>query len=143
MAQRFSFVHVVRDEQHRGAGRPQSADCVPDVTARRGVEAFGELVQHDQPGPIDERQDEEEPLALPSAEGTERAAAVLHQAEGDEQRLGVADRPAAEEPHRLVDPHPLGQGGVLELAPDQGAEGLGLPTGVHPEDTDPAGVGTP
>jgi len=48
VAQRLGLVHVVGDQQYRGAGLAQRQDGIPDVAPRSRAEALGELVEDHQ-----------------------------------------------------------------------------------------------
>src|SRR4051795_9410364 len=70
-AQHLGLVELVRDEQHRRPGVAQLGHGGPDLAPCRRVQALGQLVEDDQPGLIEQRQDEEQPLTLATAHRTE------------------------------------------------------------------------
>ena len=74
-AERLRLIHLVGHEQHGGALVVQLTHSGPHVAPRGRVQALGQLVEDHQPRPVEQRQDEEQPLALAAAEGREHRPA--------------------------------------------------------------------
>jgi hypothetical protein len=111
----------------------QLGDGGPDIATRGWVESLRELVEDHEPWPAQQRQDEEQPLSLATAERCERGSPPLAQPELLEQPLTVACITAGEERGRLADAQPIGQRRLLQLAADQRTQLLGLRGRVEPK----------
>ena len=79
VAEALGLVHEVRDQDDRGAAVADLLDEVPGDPPRGGVEPRGHLVEEDDLGRADERQSDEQPLALPAGEAREGSVPLLRE----------------------------------------------------------------
>ena len=111
------LVHEVRHEHDRGAILPDLSDQIPCRSSRLGIQPLSELVEEDQLGGVDERQRDEEPLALTPRQAVEGLISLLLQPPSSEELIAV-DRAAGERREQfqgLGDSEPAGQRRILQL----------------------------
>ena len=131
VAQRLCLVELVRDQQHRRTGVVELGDRRPDLAPGGRVEALGELVEDHQPGPVEQRQHQEQPLPLAAAQARERGPASVRQPELLQQPVTVGRPATGEQVDRLGDPEPVRQAGALQLAADLLSQPVGVPDRVQ------------
>ena len=90
VAQALGLLHEVRDEDDRHALVSDALDQRPRVTPGLGIESGGELVEHRELWPADERQRDRQPLALSPGELREARLALAGETEQRQQRRGSA-----------------------------------------------------
>jgi hypothetical protein len=124
---------------------PECSWRTASQTPRRaaGIQALGQLVEYHQPRPVEQRQDQEQPLPLTPAERGERRAAPLRQPELLEQLAAGPGARGGEQVDRLGHPQPVRQRRVLQLAADQRPQLRGRGRGVVAEHGQRAGVRPP
>ena len=141
LAQRFGLVELVRDQQDGGAGVAQLGHRTPHLATRGRVETLGQLVEDHQPRAVEQRQHEEQPLSLATAQpGVRRPPQVL-EPELLQQRAPVARPRPGEEGDRLRDPQPVRQTRALQLAADLRPQPVGVMDRIEAEHAELAGVG--
>lgn len=96
------------------------------------------VVQDHKPWVVDQRQHQEQPLALATAQGRKGGSAPVCQPETLDQVPGV---PPSKQAYSFANPESIGQGRALELAADFGSEEVGLGNGVEAEDAQRPRVG--
>ena len=140
VAEPLGLLDVVGDQHDGRAPVADPADDVPGVAAADRVEVLGELVEEHEPGPADQGQGHEQPLALAAGQGGEGPAPQVAQL----PLLGqLVERPGArvqrrEQPSASPHPHAVGEGGVLELGADPPAQPVAGRAGSRPStDTSP------
>ena len=142
VAEVLGLVHEVGDEHDRGAAGADLADQLPRRTSRLGIETLGELVEEHHLGRVDERERDEQSLALATREAVKRLAALALQAPSFDQVVGrhrlVGER--AEQLERLRDGETSGQRGVLQSGSDSLTERNDLSARIEAEHAHVAAV---
>ena len=136
VAQRLGLVELVGDQQHRRTGVVELRDRRPDLAPGGRVEALGELVEDHQPGPVEQRQHQEQPLPLAAAQARERGPASVRQPELLQQQVAVGRPATGEQVDCLGDPEPVRQPGALQLAADLLSHPVGVPDRVQAQHPD-------
>ena len=120
-----------------------AADDVPRVPTPDGIEVLGELVEEHELGAAHEGEGDEQPLSFAAGqrgEGTTQEVGELplrgQLVEGLRRRVQ-----RGEQVERLAGAHPVGERGVLELAPDPTSEPVTGGRRVQAEDRHGAGAG--
>jgi hypothetical protein len=109
VAQGFGLVHEVCDQHDRGTPVADVADGAPHLATGQGVQSLCELVEEHHPGLVEERQRDEETLALASRQRREARAAQRGQVPRLEEAVGGVSILVTEEQYGLVHPQPVGQ----------------------------------
>ena len=131
IAQVTGFLEIMSAEKDGPAIRPQLANEAAQRAAGLRIETGGGLVEHQQSGPVDQRQGEKQPLPLPRGKRGEGGVGFVLKTEAREkvisgEGIGVE---RAEEVQGLARSDPILQGGCLEL----GAHEPFRPGGVRPQ----------
>ena len=140
-AEHLGLVEFVGDEQDRGALVAQLRDRPPHLTARGRVEALRQFVEDHQRRSVEQREYEEQALPLAAGHTGERRVAPGGQPEPLQQLVPVPGTFSREQRDGFVDAQPVGQGGVLQLAAEHGAQSLGVAHRITAEHAQHAGVG--
>ena len=138
----FGLVHEMGDQHDRRAPLADVADRLPHVAAGERVEALGELVEEHHLRLVEQGQRDEQPLPLPSRQRSETRPPQPGEFPRLQQPVGRVSVAVTEQPHRLVDPQPVGQRRRLQLTADQRPQPRPVGQRIQAEYPHPAAVGS-
>ena len=124
VAEPLRLLHEVRDEDDRRAHVAHSSHQVPGHAARGRVEPGGHLVEKDELRIVDQRQGDEQALALPAGEPVKGGLALVREAPllHDLPPVVPAGGDRGEQVERLPHAHVVGQRRLLQLGADAAAQ---------------------